>query len=47
MVIVLRKYFFGIEKQNVGAITLRSLDPDNNVIKDAMIRLNGSDDYLY
>ena len=39
--------FFGIEKQNVGAITLRSLDPDNNVIKDAMIRLNGADDYLY
>ena len=44
---IMMELFFGIEKQNVGAITLRSLDPDNNVIKDAMIRLNGSDDYLY
>lgn len=38
---------FGLEKKNVGVVTLRSLDPNNGIIKDAMIRLNGCDGYLH
>lgn len=37
---------FEIEKQNVGSIALKSLEPNNRIIKDAIIKLNGEDDYI-
>lgn len=37
---------FEVQKQNVGSISLKSLEPNNKIIRDAMIRLNGVDDYI-
>lgn len=36
---------FEIEKQNVGSIALKSLEPNNRIIRDAIIKLNGVDEY--
>lgn len=36
---------FKIEKKNVGRVVLKGLDIKNKIIKDAMIRVNGIEDY--
>ena len=37
---------FKVEKKNVGRVVLKSLDVNNKIIKDAMIKVNGMDDCL-
>lgn len=38
---------FKIEKKNVGRVVLKSLDINNKIIKDAMIKVNGNHDNDY
>lgn len=43
---VSEEVFLKLQKENVGKLMLKSLDVDNKIIRDAMIKVNGMDDSL-
>lgn len=38
--------YFELEKEDIGKIILKSLDVNNHMIKDAMIKVNGPEEYI-